>query len=37
MCASKCGDTADTDDEGRLLVYEGEPRCRECWKELTSQ
>jgi hypothetical protein len=30
----ECGDPAEEDSAGRPLVYEGKPRCRECWAEL---
>jgi hypothetical protein len=34
-CAS-CGDGADTDADGKPLVFDGKPCCRECWDELNS-
>jgi hypothetical protein len=35
-CAS-CGDPAGTDAEGAPLIYDGMPRCPECWKELADR
>jgi hypothetical protein len=38
ICASKgCEDPADTDADGKPLVHEGKPRCRDCWAELTGR